>query len=86
MSTGGAQCNASSGRGNDHEGSRCMGWLGGNAAHGKHNRICASQFRTSNEYKRVIELDNVEENCTRMTSCMQMNGTRHETIMQVLTH
>jgi hypothetical protein len=85
MSTGGAQRNASSRRGNNHEGSRRMGWLGGNTAHGKHNRIRASKFRKSIEFKHVIELADVEGNCTRMTSRGQMNGTRHETVMQVLT-
>jgi hypothetical protein len=85
MSTGGAQHNTSSGRGNDHEGSRCMGCLGGNTACGNHNRIHTSKFRKTDEFECVIELVNVEGNCTRMTSCGQMNGTWHETIMQVLT-
>ena len=58
----------SSGRGNDHEGSRRMGQSGHNTAHGKHNRICTSKFRKSIEIKRVIELVDVEGNHTRMTS------------------
>jgi hypothetical protein len=85
MPMGGAQHNASSGRGNDHEGSRRMGWLGGNTAHGKYNGIRASKFRKSIEFNRVIELIHVEGNCARVTSCGQINGTRHETIMQILT-
>jgi hypothetical protein len=75
----------SSGGGNNQGGSRCRSWSGGNTLHGKHNRIRAGKFRKCNEFKRVIELVDVDGNCTRVTSQGQMNGTRHETVLQVLT-
>jgi hypothetical protein len=85
-STGGAQHAALGGRGNSHEDSRCKNRPGGNLLRGKHNRSRASNFRKCTEYRREIELIDVDGNHTKVRTRGRMNVMQHDTVLQALTH
>ena len=86
LSTGRAQRATSSGRGNDHGDLRCTSRSGGNTAQERHNRFRASKFRKISQFKRIVELVDVDGNRRRVVDRGQMNITRHETVLQVLTN
>jgi hypothetical protein len=82
---GGAQCAApSKNRGNNHEVPMRRNQSRGNTLHGNHNRSCAQQFRKNNEYTRVIELIDVNGNCTRVKSRGKMNNIDHQRVLKNL--
>jgi hypothetical protein len=68
---------ALSGRGTDLDNPRCKGRAGVNTSRGQHNRARASNFRKCTEFKRVIELVDVDGNCRRVVSRGRMNGVKH---------
>ncbi len=64
---------------------RRKGRAGVNTSRGWHNRAPAINFRKCTEFKRVIELVDVDGNRRRIVSRGRMNGAKHETVLQVLT-
>ena len=83
---GRAQRAASSGRGNNHGDLQRTSRSGGNTSQGRHNRSRASNFRKISHFKRIVELVDVDGNRQRVVDRGQMNITRHETVLQVLTN
>jgi hypothetical protein len=69
----------------DLDNPRCKGRAGVNTSRGRHNRARASNFRKCTEFKRVIELVDVDGNRRRVVSRGRMNGVKHKTVLQVLT-
>ncbi len=83
---GGAQRIASSGdRGNDQDGSGHKNQSGGNSLRGKHNRTRASRVRKQRDYRRVINLIDVDNNATVNKRRGRMNGTSHKRVLASLS-
>jgi hypothetical protein len=76
---------ALSGRGTGSDNPRRRGRARGNTSRGRHNQARADKFRKCTEFCRVIELIDVDGIRRRVVMGGRMNGTKHETVLQVLT-
>ncbi len=53
-------------------------------AWGKHDRTRAYTFRKTNEFKRIIHIVDVDENCSRVKARGHMNVTNHRSVLHTL--